>query len=384
MGNMQNMVRLREAQRARTWLRQFDPPDRPVAAKLLDQLHLISATRFSARLQELLEAQLVPGEHVAAYAAREIGSEDQLFTDKRSRTKLPQVDVGSEGAIAYLLASLKRRSRGFLIEPSISSLKRYHVHTILVVDDGVFSGRRSRTFLQAFRRHPTISSWISRHYLRFKVVCFASTKDGIGDVQSALRFCHSKRKASIPIEVVAATSARSLATERSFRELCLKYGPRVGSSPLFLLGFGSLLTNVIFQHKCPNNAPSILWSHSPAWSPLFPGTSVPPDLVPAFLDQHFHSATEVGHRRLARLQEFLLFLSRGIRSLDALEQTERFDRTELLSLSARALETNLITEDWRLTMAGTRELRAAIAADRWVPPPKEDFFFPTALRRPGG
>jgi hypothetical protein len=374
--------RLIDLRRSHAWLAQFEPDDRQVASELLGSLHLISASRFQTRIIELLDSVIPQSEHCGAFAAREVPG-GQLFANRKQKPAFDAHDIGSEGTIRHLLTTVRRRSRGFLVEPSISSIRRYRVHEILVIDDAVLSGSRIFSFLRAFRAHPTTKSWLSLGRFRFRIVSFVAHDSGVAHARDSLAFCHSKKRRPVPMSFHVATVAGRLAGHEPFARLLAKYGPRARTRVAFDFGFGNTSSDIIFSHKCPNNAPSILWSGTKAWSPLFPGGSVPPDLLPAFGDDHV-PAQFTSQLHLGRVLGFLILVSHGLRNERRILERRRLDGPEIAMHATQAIGLGLMTPQWRLTEAGRREVTVALRTRKSVPAPNEAFYFPTFMRRPGG
>jgi len=140
------------------------------------------------------------------------------------------------------------------------------------------------------------------------------------------------------------------------------------------LGYGNLLSPVVFQYGCPNNAPGIFWSKGKRgknrWQPLFPERSVATELYPLFnVDMTDETTPEelwmVGHHDLAleviddidnyhgghQLMMMLGFLDKGkeinkIRTVLILTEAEFTEKMEEL------VKYGLISSDNKITQFG--------------------------------
>jgi hypothetical protein len=165
-------------------------------------------------------------------------------------------------------------------------LKRYRVHHIGLVDDIVGSGKRASEFLRTFMDSPTLRSWRSYGKIKISIIAYAATPEGEDRVRRQLA---TKRKPGPAEDVKVVWKERPGPRARfaipsvleALRDVCRRYGTGAASRG-FTEGFGKCMSMFVFEHKCPNTVPSMLWKRSPHVNPLFPEGTVPPWCAPAF------------------------------------------------------------------------------------------------------
>jgi len=271
------------------WVAQFQEHDRPLASDLITGLYLVSANEFRRTITQLAEKIAEQSESpIAAYAIRE-ATASPFFPDRKRAPRLaPSRRVGSEGLVANIISTWSDGNpESFLNHPPISTLKKKEVRDIVLVDDIVGSGKRASDFLRSFMRSPTLRSWRSYGLLRIHVLAYAASHVGERKTREALA---TKKKPGLAGNVDVQFVRRpglygQLAlpmTAESIKLLCAGYGKNHKIPFKYHLGFGNALSTIVFEHKCPNTAPGILWHKTKTWTPLFPGGAVPHSLTPAF------------------------------------------------------------------------------------------------------
>lgn len=325
-------MRLSETHQAGAWLRQFDDADMPVAARLLDDLTVVTPTQFSTRMRALVEralgtdrraVALYPVWEVAGKTARSgevlepwesifpLGaiSPDLLTGDvpdldasagirgsrrrqqKRRRSTVPDPRKGIGGSVGGAIQLIGEVQKAFvgrrlLDRPALHVLRAEKCRTIILVDDVIGSGERVERYLAAFYRHRTIKSWFSYPGLDFVVVCYAASDVALRRLRAYRRPKGHTRPHPVRVEfdqhLYRGRSFWSEAEARSMTALCEKYAPRT-SRPTLPLGFGKTFSMIVFPHGAPNTAPAILWAENPGrWRALFPNRAVPSSLLREF------------------------------------------------------------------------------------------------------
>lgn len=132
-------------------------------------------------------------------------------------------------------------------------MRHDRVRRIVIVTDFIGSGKRVWEMLEAFRSVATLRSWRSYHLLRFHVVAYSGTEDGLhGSFQ--------------PVETRGTTvmgcptfwNTFSGARRAEVLDLCKRYPP--GHRHPYGFSNGGAL--IAFAHGMPNNAPPILHSRA--------------------------------------------------------------------------------------------------------------------------
>lgn len=281
--------------RVRQWLKRFDEADRPNAAMLLDLVKLIPGDLLREGMTTLLERRLADGETpVALFNESErgmrLGQPHRLFREKRRangegvgqkttraegnvgpalvpRQRNIDEKIGSEGVMANILTQFQKgRSREVILSPGPDTFRKKRIRRFILITDFIGSGQRAETYLNSAWKIASVRSWWSRRSaggLRFEVVAYAGTNEGIARVQK-----HPCR----PEVYVAARcpTIRSIflpSTAIVMEELCKRYAD-TGTEPL---GFGETGALLAFDHGIPNNAPAIFWKSVGKEPPLFPG-----------------------------------------------------------------------------------------------------------------
>lgn len=285
------------------WLAQFRPLDRPVACKLLDELVFIPTDRVVSDLKLAIESILTKYDSAAIYPIRELLSENESYFSLTDAAKPPTMQhehatLGSEAFVSNIITRLNRSLQEKVIlehvstengeikaSPSISTIRDKKIQTIILIDDLIGSGDRTRDFLDAVYRHPSIRSWVSGKYLKIIVIAFMATDKGKKNVE---KWCDNEKKAKLKVLNQCPTFHNLPNTEEIF-DLCKNYANKGEGIPL---GYDGVAVRVIFGHSAPNNIPAILHrkvnkykASSPtlrgrlfSWTPLFPRRDVPEKL----------------------------------------------------------------------------------------------------------
>lgn len=406
---------------ARDWIGQFPEIERPTAARLADAVLLVSHDALHRGLRGLIDG-LVTGRDavdrerpIALYTERAVKTEDIMDpefgwvtkqalpyfpgtkTGRATGTGVPAIDpdareVGSEGLIANFITGYVRLNGAVALNhPGPKNLRSKRVSHIVIVTDFIGSGDRVWTMIDAFWRVATLRSWHSYRRLRFSVVAYSGTEQGLRRVRT--------HKSKPEVRVVQAcptlATAFSGAEGREINALCRTH-PTDHRTPL---GYGWAGALIAFAHGMPNNAPPVLHSRFNGWCPLFSNRSA------LAADQYFPAAdadrlAELARDRLrVRAAERLLTGAahrRWIETMLVLAAVQDGARTTA-NVSARARlpianvdEILIFTRiaSWTdarnaLTVLGVRELtrlrrrRARVVV---LPTAEQPHYYPTQLR----
>lgn len=408
---------LRETEAAQAWIEQFDAADRPIASLLLESLIFVDTTDLHRGIRDVVKENLgEQGRPVALYAVREAPKPppDAHREPRKLRYEKPYFDpdddtirpdavasgarVGSEGDLAHLIRDVACEfgANRALDHPSIHAMRSTKCPRIILVDDIIGSGKRTREFVDWFCDHKTIRSWLSLRYVQIVVVAYA----GVDKQRTRLarhRFvsdaaCHQLIR-----------QGRLFWTEHQrsvIKWLCRKYASAT-SRPRWPLGFGEAFTCLVFEHKCPNTAPAILWADKKStWKALFParpGLDESAWPVPANQSRRDSMFLEaIGQEKLSVVDWQEHFSGTGrLRVLLLAAIAKKLHRPQVLSEYLEvsvARATTLIEEcrkqGWidatpRITKAGIRVLdyarKLGVLEDEEVEL-KTEFYFPRTLR----
>lgn len=286
------------------WLKQFKGADQLRAVFLLRSLILVSHSEFEkgldVKLDEIISLSDRP---IAAFPVSKFADSNMLATDEMaegegsdtisdsniesetpSSVEKEQVagqsdahhSYGSEDRVGHFLTA-KARSipNRLLINPTVAAMRATKLDEVVFVDDLIGSGRKIRKFWKSWA-NPTLRSWLSAKHCRFHIVSYAAHPKGVQYVRSHLPYLRSE---SISIYRLLPTKVREWNPE--ITKLVDYYGEKTGK-PRAARGIGDIMLPLVFQHRCPNNAPAILWSGSHSWNALFKERRVDPVLYPCF------------------------------------------------------------------------------------------------------
>jgi hypothetical protein len=362
------------------WLSQFLPQDQLVACNLLDELIYIPTDHVVSDLKGAVELILEQYESAAIYPIRELFSEDESYFSLTDATVPPtmqhgQAVQGSEAFVSNLITRLNRSSKAKVIlegvgigkykiqaSPSISTIRDKKIKTLILIDDLIGSGDRTRDFLEAVYKHPSIRSWVSGKYLKIIVVAFMATNQGQKCVE---KWCKKEIKATLLVINECPTFHNLPNTEAIF-DLCIRYANNKERIPL---GYDNTAVRVIFGHSAPNNIPAILHrkvdnykaksttlrGRLSSWTPLFPSRDVPEQLKAQIMTKKKTLTIKASIRLLLNKLEQATSLGK-----DKLFQTLKWPVADWEHYVALCLKLNMITENGdqlKITEQGRVELK---------------------------
>jgi hypothetical protein len=284
---------------AQEWLNQFPLNDRKIIEGWINTLSVIDAELFRTKMLAHIKGhaqQLSPERPVALYVERELrqraGKSQYAFHEKstkllnsarrvlrsygpaakikviqQARTVSPE--IGSEGIIANILTQLQRDSRErFILNagPEVIRKAGQQIRVAFVVCDFIGTGTRVRRFLDAFWRMATVKSWNSLKLLKFHVLAYSGTPEGI----AAIRTHPSMPEVHWIAPCPTIDTEYSPAEANVLRKIFIDHDP-IDSDPVESLGYGGQGVMLVFAHGCPNNAPRVLYKKGRGrrkWKPL--------------------------------------------------------------------------------------------------------------------
>lgn len=407
-------IELRETKAAQAWIEQFDPADRPIASLLLESLIFVDPTELDRGIQHVVRENLgEQGRPVALYAVREAPKlpPDAHRESRKVRIEKPYFDpdddaigpdavqsgagVGSEGAFAHLIRDLAKKF-GALDHPSIGEMRSKKCSRIILVDDIIGSGKRTGEFVDRFCDHKSIRSWLSLHYVQIVVATYAGV-----DKQRARLARHRFVSDAVCHQLIQQGRGFWTDHQRShIRGLCRKYAPAT-SRPRLPLGFREAFTCIVFEHKCPNTAPAILWAEKKGkWKAPFGGrpgldeSAWPVPVDRTRRDSMFLEA--IGQKKLSaidwqehfsgpgRLRVLLLAaVAKKLHGPEVLSEYVEVSVARAAALIEECRKLGWIDATPRITRAGIRVLdhvrRLGLLDDEEVEL-KTEFYFPRTLR----
>lgn len=396
-------------ERGKEWLEQFAPIDRELAEKLAGSLTLVSHSEFERSIQAILESEVTHRERpVAFYAVREVNPAERYFEQfaNRDTNELNALasgtDHGSEARIAAVIRNYcKTDSANLLNHPTIAKMRSTKCRTIIFVDDFIGSGERVWEFLQVFWNEASIASWHSLKYIKFVVVTYSGTVNGIRKIKRHKASVEVVKERGCPTFLDMPWQSKRIV---EIVDVCERYG-RTTSQGYWWDGYGNVMAALVFEHGCPDNAPAVLWAPnepSKPWKPLFPNRvilagekSVFPleitrrDPVTVLLDAGQKKLAKSGAlQRRGKLGAAILLVlalvAQGQRRQIALSFATGLDERSCAEIVERCIKWGFITRTRRLTENGYAELKAA-RKQRIpgfdVPGRGEEYYYPQQLRR---
>jgi len=287
------------------WLAQFDNelPDQYLARYLLKKIRYVSFEEMEAWLQHELQSvidEILKSEGNKVPIA--IFPVAKPFIHEFNQDKEEKPPNDSSGRIAHSLKNLERRLPEYVeVTPRDDSMKERKVKHIIFVDDFIGTGDR---FVKSWRSTVSrrVKSWCSHGWCKIWLVSFAGHDGGLSHIVNQIRPVIKER-----VRINLRIKKSFIWANIELAKLSYRYGDRLNKSKA-RLGYGKLLSPVIFQYGCPNNAPGIFWSKGKRgkkrWKPLFPERSVATELYPLFNTDMSNETTPeelwmVGHHDLA-------------------------------------------------------------------------------------
>ncbi|MBT5470869.1 MAG: hypothetical protein HOK41_09720 [Nitrospina sp.] len=398
------------------WLGQFDGNDELIARRLLQNILYVSADTFQDELSKLiLSLEDNPENLVALYAERKIrtrlGVANRLF--KESNTKVKRAygagpspvqsqhygrhETGSEGIVANLITQINRQRKQFFFDhPGPNIIRKKRIRRFVLVTDFIGTGNQSSIYLDAAWRLATTKSWWSGKFLRFEVVCYAATPQGIEKVENH-QCCPTIRQ----VKACPTLSILSPYGTDEFLSLCERYGPRDSEMTIPRLGYGEIGALIAFAHGMPNNGPRMLFKSSRNWQPLFPSRVTSTVKLIDFENKKTELAKRLEILRENKISELvhrsglhpknglsiliLAALKKRPRTAEAASARSGLGLAETIKVLERAYKDGWIDQNNKLTPDAYRELKflrnqTKAVTTRYVS--NERFYFPNSLRAP--
>lgn len=288
------MQQVDQTEKAKLWLSQFDqePNDRVLAEKLLRSVSYCPLHEFKDSLVKLTRRVLPVKQPSALFIERELQPtkaklppplyyQKKIYSKRSNKKhlraygaaiqaiksiKYKTQDIGSEALTAWIANTLCRQnSTRFLLQPTADNVRTSKVRNFVVLTDFIGSGDRARKILDAMWVVSSIRSWYSGKFIKFWVLAYSGTEQGITNVR--------KHRFAPEVHVVTdcPTIYNSFGHDKNeMLALCQVYGAH-SEKPL---GHENTAALLAFEHGAPNNMPAIFVSEknrgAKRWAPLFP------------------------------------------------------------------------------------------------------------------
>ncbi|WP_335480187.1 hypothetical protein, partial [Pectobacterium carotovorum] len=262
------------------WLKQFSKTHRVIAESLLNGLVYIKSSSLIMDLKEVI-LENENNEKVSILPIRELDDNEQIF-DLENKAIPPQLQnsnqpLGSEAFISNLYTQLNRKNKIYFplsrikigkksiyVSNSLDEMQKSSISKLILIDDLIGSGDRTKTYLDRLYNHPTIKSWLSFGTLKIEVLAYMATLQGETEVR---KYIEKKKGINLNILYLAPT-INKLKNVDDIKLLCESYCDEGERYPL---GYGHSAVSVVFSHSAPNNIPSILYRSKIKYSPRVKG-----------------------------------------------------------------------------------------------------------------
>jgi len=146
-------------------------------------------------------------------------------------------------------------------------MRAQRMKNVVLVEDFIGTGRRMGSYLRDVM-DSTLKSWISYKWTKLWIVCYGGLEAGVRNVLHKGYGldddgCGSRRWPSGRVNFFPPHGEILQEIRGTDVALAMPYG------------FGNGAVGMIFEHSCPNNAPVVLWSEGPKFTPLFPKQGIP-------------------------------------------------------------------------------------------------------------
>lgn len=297
---------------AQKWLKQFDDYSANIAKTYLRSLILIPFAEFEHSISKLLVTLSDNNKsRVAAFSINKPSTKVANYKNKRAQGT-------SADRVNHLLTNLERHHpKKIYNSPTIESMRKEKVKHIVYVDDIIGSGSR---FCKHWKEHvsKSIKSWISYKKIQVWIVTYVAHQLGIQNIInniSAIKIDSINYNLLLP--------ENHIIYDGKYTKLFSMYGSQT-SKPNASLGYGDVMSYIIFQHGCPNNVPAFLWSNGQAWKALFPNRAIPSEIYECFevTDNSINAEILWGKKQY----------DLALKLLDLIEEGSQINKTHLITV----------------------------------------------------
>ncbi|MDR0534146.1 MAG: hypothetical protein LBH01_09335 [Verrucomicrobiales bacterium] len=343
-----------------TWLNQFSNTQQTTALELLTRLQFISREEYSKWLQDILTK--MANEPCGLYAVRKFDNPIVSLWDKDGNLcPRPSSSLGSEDFIQSEISRLMKIGNSlFKDHPSLKELRDNKIKKIVLIEDSISSGQRVSDYVRLMMNNSTMRSWWSSNIIKLHIVSYSRTSNSVDRIIKSLPGQNRKRRRHLneeKIEFIGELlhhedyiSNKWGKYYRNIRDLCesIKY---VRSE--YRLGYGDMMSNIVFHHSVPDNLPGVLWyNESKRWKPLFDGRSFPNWLL-ALLENNKNGGRRPEMQAMLRL---LKVINKGIRNKSTMSHILGLDVPVIDSLISRARSAGFVGANNRLTKVGKEKI----------------------------
>lgn len=182
-----------------------------------------------------------------------------------------------------VIAQLKRSNRQkFLDHPSIQTLRRRRIRSIIFIDDSVGSGDRVSSYARRFFQNASIRSWWSYGRIHLHVFALMRSEEGEHEILENLpgsdhpvRTFRKSSKVNFHGPFAYSRGHVSHRWGSQWEKIVSLCERTTQIPPGRRKGYGGTMASLVFYHSVPNNIPGVLFVSNRDWRPLFPGRCLP-------------------------------------------------------------------------------------------------------------
>lgn len=250
------------------WINQFGKFDHPCAQNMINDLLMVSYSSFEKNISKIILDISKIYNKIALFPVEELSQENSESIENNNSNKIHLRRMrGSSGQIDYFLKRLAEQyPRKLIARPCYNSMISEKIGAIIYVDDFIGSGKRIITFWEKLISKK-IKSWLSYNKCDIYFVAYAAMDTGINNILT-------KCLGTTINEFRAFHKNPTFIHKNDVIGLCDRYIHLNKNK----YGYGNTLTNIVFEWKCPNNTPPLLWLESKNWKPLLPARNIDKNL----------------------------------------------------------------------------------------------------------
>jgi hypothetical protein len=351
----------------RKWIGQFEPKYQQIAKLMLSRLKFINRDDFAEWIIERL-GKYQSANSVAVYAVRKFKKTCKcLWTNRGAIVSRPATTQGSEDFVASVVSNANRRFGDvFLDHPSISQLREKRIKTILLIDDSIGSGDRILTFFNLMMSNKTFLSWWSGGFIQIKIITYARTMQAEKKIYD--KFLGTKRqvrkinvcdKIQFDSEMIYDAMDLKHRWGEEFEEIVQLCNSIKPIDKQKRLGYGKVMSNIIFYHSVPNNIPGLLFSSANNWNPLFKMRFLPGWII-KILEKTTDSKrknTKIYNHEKTEMIQLLTVIKRGVRTKASLARLLECNLSNVDYKIRKLIKLGFLTEKNRITVVGVNFLK---------------------------
>ena len=252
---------LEDAPTSVNWIRLFRPQHQPIARLMLQSLKLVSSSEFETAIaKNIATIHRSTGGPIAVFAV------NKAFALARRKEELglkpdpsDKVIISSAGRTGSILTGVKRHlGNRILYNPTLDAMRKEKVKHVVLVDDLIGTGKSICDFWNAWAWR-SLKSWLSSQHCKLWIAAYAGHQEGLGRIKKRVTYLDDDH-----IHLNIALLRQDRLWRPLIKELCVEYAP-LTAKPGVALGFGDVMSPIVFQYGCPNNAPAILWARGGRW-----------------------------------------------------------------------------------------------------------------------